>query len=226
MKRAVCERAPRARAGPFVWCVQAVAKRVATFGLALVWDVCSCLQVLKQRGVLGLWDGTLMSVQRSAVLTAAQAASYDHLKHQFLAWGMADGPRMHVLCSLCAGVSPLQITPSITRFQAHAVRQSRGHSTPRSTLNVWQGASLSEGINPSKVLLKKMRSIPVPSQLCNTCCDFTWNSGHSLIMRNVPPPPLAIPVTWPKKHRKHEAPKAPRAFSLRLRWRGGAGVTW
>eukprot|EP00667_Euglena_gracilis_P016720 EG_transcript_17529 len=87
-------------------------------------------QVVRQRGVLGLWDGTLISLQRAAVLTAGQAASYDHTKHFLLQCGLRDDVRTHALCALCAGaitttaISPFDILK--TRLMQHKGTMYRG----------------------------------------------------------------------------------------------------
>jgi len=82
-------------------------------------------QVLQDRGVRGLWDGTLVSMQRSAALTAAQAGSYDHLKQVLRHRGYTDSVALHVLCSFGAG---LITTTAISPFDVLKTRlmQFRG----------------------------------------------------------------------------------------------------
>jgi len=58
----------------------------------------------RKEGVRGLWTGVGPTVQRAAILTAAQIPSYDHTKHTLLnAQLMDEGPALHGVSSVIAG---------------------------------------------------------------------------------------------------------------------------
>ena len=69
-------------------------------------------------------------------------------------------------------------------------------------------------------------------QRCKFIRDTLWEDTFRFDVP--PPPPLSSPapphgggtVTWPKKHRKHEAPKKNPFFRLHWNWGLGGAVTW
>jgi solute carrier family 25 oxoglutarate transporter 11 len=61
--------------------------------------------MVKQEGVLALWTGSALTVQRAMVVTACQLAAYDHIKEGLLRSGMlgGEGPALYVVASFAAG---------------------------------------------------------------------------------------------------------------------------
>jgi len=60
--------------------------------------------IARTEGIRGLWTGVGPTVQRAAILTAAQIPSYDHTKHTLLnAQLMEEGPALHGVSSVIAG---------------------------------------------------------------------------------------------------------------------------
>lgn len=67
--------------------------------------------VVQADGVVGLWKGALPGLFRSAVLTAAQCATYDEIKRAVLgATGWSDGTHTHFTSSMIAGLVTTTIT--------------------------------------------------------------------------------------------------------------------
>lgn len=67
--------------------------------------------VVQADGVVGLWKGALPGLVRSAVLTAAQCATYDEIKQiVLLTTGWHDGPHTHLTSSMIAGLVTTTIT--------------------------------------------------------------------------------------------------------------------
>ncbi|XP_071478063.1 mitochondrial substrate carrier family protein ucpB-like [Diadema antillarum] len=69
--------------------------------------------IAKTEGVLGLYRGTVPTVQRAMILTAAQVPTYDHTKHTLLNLGwMQEGLKLHIFSSMVAGfVAALATSP-------------------------------------------------------------------------------------------------------------------
>jgi len=67
--------------------------------------------VVKADGVTGLWKGAMPGLFRSAILTAAQCATYDEVKRGVLsATGWEDGPHTHLTSAMIAGLVTTTIT--------------------------------------------------------------------------------------------------------------------
>ena len=61
--------------------------------------------MLRESGPLGLWKGVGPSASRAAVLTASQAATYDEIKRQVVAFtGMGDHIGLHFSAAMVAGL--------------------------------------------------------------------------------------------------------------------------
>lgn len=80
--------------------------------------------IARKEGVRGLWTGVGPTVQRAAILTAAQIPSYDHTKHTLLnAQLMEEGPALHGVSSVIAGfvtacsTSPFDVVKTRTMNQ-------------------------------------------------------------------------------------------------------------
>lgn len=62
-------------------------------------------------GVAGLWRGALPGLVRSAILTAAQCATYDEVKRGLsAATGLGDGLTLHFGSSMVAGLVTTTVT--------------------------------------------------------------------------------------------------------------------
>ncbi|XVE60579.1 hypothetical protein DITRI_Ditri05aG0139900 [Diplodiscus trichospermus] len=62
-------------------------------------------QISKQEGVVSLWRGSSLTVNRAMIVTASQLATYDQIKEAILENGvMEDGMGTHVAASFAAGV--------------------------------------------------------------------------------------------------------------------------
>ncbi|GLC36793.1 hypothetical protein PLESTM_000502500 [Pleodorina starrii] len=70
--------------------------------------------VVAQDGVAGLWKGAMPGLIRSAILTAAQCATYDEVKRGVVATtGWKDGIALHFTSSMIAGLVTTTITNPI-----------------------------------------------------------------------------------------------------------------
>ena len=69
--------------------------------------------IWKHEGVRGFYRGLVPSVQRAALLNAAQVPSYDHTKHLLLNSGtLGEGVICHLVASMTAGlVTAVVISP-------------------------------------------------------------------------------------------------------------------
>lgn len=78
-------------------------------------------------GVRGLYRGVGPTVVRAAVLTSAQLASYDHTKHALLRRRLVpDGPRLHVVCALVAGLVTATATCPVDVIKTRLMNASTG----------------------------------------------------------------------------------------------------
>jgi len=67
--------------------------------------------VVQADGVVGLWKGAMPGLVRSAILTAAQCATYDEVKRAVVATtGMHEGTQLHLTSSMIAGLVTTTIT--------------------------------------------------------------------------------------------------------------------
>ncbi|KAH7425241.1 hypothetical protein KP509_11G045800 [Ceratopteris richardii] len=87
--------------------------------------------IARTEGLKGLYRGLLPTMQRAALLNAAQAPSYDHAKHALLNAGLVhEGVTCHMIASMIAGLmSAIVIAPVDlvrTRIMQQAV-DSEGH---------------------------------------------------------------------------------------------------
>lgn len=71
-----------------------------------------CSNIYSTSGIVGFWRGVTPNVQRAALLTPAQLAVYDQVKHYFLKHGYfgRDGAGLHFLCSFIAGFTSAAVT--------------------------------------------------------------------------------------------------------------------
>jgi solute carrier family 25 protein 14/30 len=69
--------------------------------------------IARTEGLSGLYRGLVPTMQRAALLNAAQAPSYDHAKHMLLNAGiMQEGIACHLVASMVAGLmSAIAIAP-------------------------------------------------------------------------------------------------------------------
>lgn len=70
--------------------------------------------VMQEEGFLGLWHGVTLSMTRSGVLTAAQCATYDEVKHYLMHMAsLEDGFLTHLTASMITGLVSTTITTPI-----------------------------------------------------------------------------------------------------------------
>ncbi|MCO5567293.1 hypothetical protein L7F22_020983 [Adiantum nelumboides] len=106
--------------------------------------------IARTEGIRGLYRGLLPTMQRAALLNAAQAPSYDHAKHAILNAGIVDeGITCHMIASMVAGLmSAIVIAPVDlirTRIMQQAV-DTKGHGMLySSTLDCFWKTLHSEG---------------------------------------------------------------------------------
>lgn len=60
--------------------------------------------IVRERGVLGLWQGVGPNIQRAILVNAAELGTYDHAKMTLVEWGMPQSSVVtHTIASLAAG---------------------------------------------------------------------------------------------------------------------------
>ncbi len=96
-----------------------------------------------------MWRGVGPTVQRAAIVTAAQIPSYDHTKHTLLNKGiMHEGIRIHLVCSMVAGLVCATVTSPVdvikTRIMNQKVSES-GVRTYTSTFDCFLKIAKTEG---------------------------------------------------------------------------------
>lgn len=83
----------------------------------------------------GLWRGAGATVQRAALLTAAQVPSYDHSKHYFLDSNtLQEGYFCHFVCSMMAGVVAAAVTSPVDLAKSRLMSQPVDPNTGLGTL--------------------------------------------------------------------------------------------
>ena len=90
-------------------------------------------RVIREEGIQGLWKGTIPSMTRAALLTAAQCATYDEVKSFFtqqLAWH--DGIATHVVVSGVAGLVTTTVIAPVDMVKTHMFVNTGG------TNSVWK----------------------------------------------------------------------------------------
>ena len=103
--------------------------------------------IYKETGtVLGLWRGCVPTVQRAALLTAAQIPAYDHSKHMLINRGYKDGPEMHFVCSMFAGVCAAIVTSPVDMAKTRIMNSSRGDGKYTGVLQTLTHIARTEGI--------------------------------------------------------------------------------
>uniref|UniRef100_A0A1A9X5D7 Mitochondrial uncoupling protein 4 n=1 Tax=Glossina brevipalpis TaxID=37001 RepID=A0A1A9X5D7_9MUSC len=72
------------------------------------------VDIYKRGGIIGLWKGSVPSVQRAALVNLGDLTAYDMAKRFFIhKMGMEEGPLAHMLASLVAGfVAAVAATPA------------------------------------------------------------------------------------------------------------------
>ena len=83
------------------------------------------IRISQQEGVRGLWRGVGPTVQRAAIITAAQIPSYDHTKHTLLNRKiMHEGIRLHLVASMLAGLVCATVTSPVDVIKTRIMNQS------------------------------------------------------------------------------------------------------
>ena len=85
--------------------------------------------IASQEGIRGLWTGVGPTVQRAAILTAAQIPSYDHTKHTLLNAKLLDeGPALHCVASFIAGFVTAFMTSPVDVVKTRMMNQNKDAS--------------------------------------------------------------------------------------------------
>ncbi|KAG2482543.1 hypothetical protein HYH03_018534 [Edaphochlamys debaryana] len=88
-------------------------------------------QVVAADGVAGLWKGAMPGLIRSAILTAAQCATYDEVKRGVVkATGWHDGVSLHLTSSMIAGLVTTTITNPIDVIKTRMFVGGQTYSGP------------------------------------------------------------------------------------------------
>lgn len=83
--------------------------------------------VRNEGGLSALWRGAHFSVARAAVLSGAQLSSYDTLKSELKRHlGLAEGPPLHVACSLASGLIAQTAVQPVDTLRSRAFASSGG----------------------------------------------------------------------------------------------------
>jgi len=90
--------------------------------------------IYKAGGVPGLWRGCAPTVQRAALLTASQIPAYDHAKHSLINSGVQDGPLLHFVCCMFAGVVAAIVTSPVDMAKTRIMNSSKAHKGPYDTV--------------------------------------------------------------------------------------------
>ena len=81
--------------------------------------------IVHHNGIVGLWKGVVPSMQRAALLTATQIASYDHSKQMVLNSGVVhEGILLHMGCSMLAGLLTATITSPVDVIKTRVMNQT------------------------------------------------------------------------------------------------------
>lgn len=87
--------------------------------------------VVQADGVAGLWKGAMPGLVRSAILTAAQCATYDEVKRGVVgATGWGDGVALHLTSSMIAGLVTTTITNPIDVIKTRMFVGGQSYSGP------------------------------------------------------------------------------------------------
>ncbi|PNW72754.1 hypothetical protein CHLRE_15g641200v5 [Chlamydomonas reinhardtii] len=87
--------------------------------------------VVAADGVAGLWKGAMPGLIRSAILTAAQCATYDEVKRTVTATtGWTDGVELHLTSSMIAGLVTTTITNPIDVIKTRMFVGGKSYSGP------------------------------------------------------------------------------------------------
>lgn len=87
--------------------------------------------VYREEGLRGLWRGTTPSMARAALLTAAQCATYDEMKHLVIRQlGWEDGLGTHLTVSAVAGLVTTTVTAPVDMVKTHMFVNGQQYTSP------------------------------------------------------------------------------------------------
>ncbi|GAB4823103.1 hypothetical protein N2152v2_010149 [Parachlorella kessleri] len=87
--------------------------------------------VYREDGLKGLWRGTTPSMARAALLTAAQLATYDEVKHLFIRQlGWEDSMGTHFTVSAVAGLVTTTVTAPVDMVKTHMFVNGSKYASP------------------------------------------------------------------------------------------------
>jgi solute carrier family 25 uncoupling protein 8/9 len=122
--------------------------------------------IVRERGVSGLWRGAAMSTTRSAALTASQCAAYDSAKSFVRKWrrGEEDDLLTHLCASMLTGLVTTTVTNPVDMIKTQLYMSAATNSESAATRNESAGASARQ-----KREVKKSANPPAPSRRRATC---------------------------------------------------------
>ena len=92
------------------------------------------LNIIRNEGVKGLWNGSFTFMMRGATLSGTQLASYDSTKTSLISNGYQDGPLVHISAStvsaVCLTTSVMPLDSTLTTFQSSRLRGTQSFSSP------------------------------------------------------------------------------------------------
>jgi len=106
------------------------------------------VEIFRQEGVAGLYRGVGPTTQRAALLTAAQLASYDHIKQLLLRnTGLNEGILLHGICSVCSGFISAAVTTPVDVVKTRVMNQPTGlNRVYRNALDCFIKTARNEGL--------------------------------------------------------------------------------
>ena len=99
--------------------------------------------IVRERGVSGLWRGAAMSTTRSAALTASQCAAYDSAKSFVRKWrrGEEDDLLTHLCASMLTGLVTTTVTNPVDMIKTQLYMSAATNSESAATRNESAGAA-------------------------------------------------------------------------------------
>lgn len=107
----------------------------------------------------GFWLGSSPMVVRGALLTAGQMAGYDGAKRVGRARGVSDGPGLHVLAAVVAGLSAATVSAPADMVQTRMQSAAQEVCTARVALTARDGLADAPPLGPAPGMLAAVRLI-------------------------------------------------------------------
>ncbi len=87
-------------------------------------------QIIKEKGFIGLWNGSTPSIIRSIMLTASQCATYDEFKKNIQSYTLIQGMPLHLLSSMASGFISTIVTNPIDVVKTRMFMNRDKHMSP------------------------------------------------------------------------------------------------